>query len=224
MSSNEFNLLPPNASANDQKNAKFLVDGLEREINLNTLPLEAHASLLPHLAIAYGVDISGLTEDEARAYLNNAFEIHRHKGTVYAVKKAIAVMFSAAELKEWFDVGLTAGLFDVEVTIAPDPSKVYSSKRFSTAKRLIDDAKNVRSHLNSFKVRMPPITATVGVGTLKSPVILHPYLDINEMILGDDTGVSSGWVFEPTLHKNINESVTLSDTNLQGGYQWQLEV
>jgi phage tail P2-like protein len=224
MSNNEFNLLPPNASADDQKNAKFLVDGLEREVNLSTLPLEAHASLLPHLAIAYGVDISGLTDGEAREYLNNAFEIHRHKGTVYAVKKAIAVMFGDAELKEWFDNDLTAGLFDVEVVIDPDPSKVYSSKRFSTAKRLIDDAKNVRCHLNIFNVRMPPITATVAVGTLKSPVILHPYLDINEVILGEITGVSGGWIFDPTLQTNINESVTLSDTNLIGGYQWQLEV
>jgi len=224
MSKNRFNLLPPNASADDQKNANFLVDGLNRKVNLSTLPLEANSSLLSHLAIAYSVDISGLTDDEARAYLNNAFEIHRHKGTVYAVKKTIAVMFSDAELKEWFDVGLTVGLFDVEVTISQDPSKVYSSKRFSTAKRLIDNAKNVRSHLNSFKVRMPPIIATVSVSTLNSPVMLHPYLDINEVIMGDDTGVSVGWVFDPTLRKNINESVTLSDTNLKGGYQWQIEV
>lgn len=224
MSKINHNLLPPNASADDQSNARFLVDGLDREINLSTLPLEAHVSLLPHLALSYGVDISGLTESETRFYLQKAFEIHRYKGTVYAVKTAIAVMFESAELKEWFDNDLTAGLFDVEVTIAPDPSRVYSKERFNTAKRLIDDAKNVRSHLNTFKVVLPPIVAGVGVGVLSTKIEPNPLSKINEVILTDDVALRGGYRLEPTLKTNINETVTLKDINIQGGYRWQLEA
>jgi len=165
MSNASFNLLPPNASADDQTNASFMVDVLERKVNLSTLPLEANVSLLPHLAVGYDVDISGLTEDEARKYLHNAFEIHKYKGTVYAVKKAIEVMFDSGVLIESFDSDtLSGGDFDVRVTLDVDFSKVYHLEKFKKAKELIDSAKNVRSHLNSFDIDLPESRLDFSVG------------------------------------------------------------
>lgn len=74
-----------------------------------------------------------------------------------------------------------------------------------------------------FKVRLPPIVATVGVSTLKSPVMIHPYMDINELLLSG-FGVDGGWVYEPTLQTNINEALSLDAINTKGGYRWQVEV
>jgi phage tail P2-like protein len=175
-----FDLLPPNASFDDQQNARCMVEILERKVNLSTLPLEANVSLLPHLAVSYDVDITGLTEDEARKYLHSAFEIHRYKGTVYAVKKAIEVMFDSGELVESFDDdALSGGDFDVKVTLDVDFSKVYHLERFKKARELIYSAKNVRSHLNRFAIALPQSKLLYGVGVELTQMIgLSSSIDI----------------------------------------------
>ena len=220
-----MSLLPPNQPINDQKLVLFLTDNLECLTEyLTTLPDEANKEVLEHLAVIFDVDITGLNEDEAREYIKSAIDIHKHKGTVYAVKKAINVVFEKAELKEWFDKDLTAGLFDVEVTIAPDTKKIYSSKKFQTAIRLLNDAKNVRSHLNTFEIRLPPITAPLKVGTFSEAVKIHPYINIDEIIDLETININSGYKYDPEIKTNIDEVVTADDINLTGGYKWQVEV
>jgi len=218
-------LLPSNSSLREQKFAQFLDARVREDYScLDTDPLKCEASILPHLAVWLGVDIDGLSESESRAYLKSALLSRTKKGTVGVVEDALNSVFDNSKVVEWWEDGeLDKGTFDVEVVLESDVNKVYDGKKFETAKGLMDKSKNVRSHLKQFKVKMPPVTVTVAVSTLKPPVSLHLYSDINEQI---ESGfeVESGWVYKPTMHTDINESLNLEPIQTKGGYRWQVEV
>ena len=245
-----MSLLPPNQPINDQKLALFLTDNLECLTEyLTTLPDEANKEVLEHLAVIFDVDIAGLNEDEAREYIKSAIDIHKHKGTVYAVKKAINVVFEKAELKEWFDKGLTAGLFDVEVTLKADPTAIYTTKKFQTAKTLINDAKNVRSHLNHFEIKFPQSTGeiqttnalnlkvgvsnktnltTTSTATINAKSTASYNFDFNQdtnKYLNSDAKVfiSSVAVFTFALDQDTKlKSSAISTNQINGGAMWQI--
>ncbi len=218
-------LLPSNSSLQEQKFAQFLDEVAKEDYGvLSICPLECKASLLPHLALWVGVDISDLEESEAREYIKKAIQTKTKKGTVGAVEEVLKSIFSEAVLKEWFeDDSLKKGEFKAHLTIKPDPSLKYGEKKFEAIKRLINQTKNVRSHFAGFDVVLPPIEATVGVSTLQSPVSLQPFGDIDESI---ESGfeIKGGYIYEPTFKTNINELLSLDEINIKGGYKWQLEV
>ena len=219
-------LLPTNQALKEQRFAEFVDESLIHDNSVITLdPLTCHFSLLEHIALGFGASIAGMNENEARLYLSKIERIKTQRGTAGAVEDTLAVTFEDAELVEWFEdrASLEVGEFGVEVVIKADASLVYDKRKFKLSKWLINQAKNVRSHLKYFKVRLPPIVATVGVSTLKSPVMIHPYMDINELLLSG-FGVDGGWVYEPTLQTNINEALSLEPINTKGGYRWQVEV
>ena len=126
-----MSILPPNATETDIAVANLFLNKLNIDnSNISILPLTAKAEILPHLAVMFDVDISNLEESEARIYIHNALEIHKYKGTVYAVKKAINTVFEIAELVEWFDRDLAAGLFDVDISVTTDLSITYGLDKF----------------------------------------------------------------------------------------------
>jgi len=55
---------------------------------INTLANKAPKNLLPVLSASFDVDIDGLSENEARELIKNAFEIHYYSGTFYSLNKA----------------------------------------------------------------------------------------------------------------------------------------
>ena len=218
-------LLPSNSSLQEQTFAQFLDEMAKEDYGvLSICPLECKASLLPHLALWVGVDISDLEESEAREYIKKAIQTKTKKGTVGAVEEVLKSIFSEAVLKEWFeDDSLKKGEFKAHLTIKPDPALKYGEKKFEATKRLINQTKNVRSHFAGFDVALPPIEATVGVSTLQSPVSLQPFVGIDECI---ESGfeIKGGYIYEPTFKTDINELLSLDEINIKGGYKWQLEV
>jgi len=218
-------LLPSNQPLQEQDFAEFVDESLIHDNSVISLdPLTCHFSLLEHISLGFGTSINGMTEKEARIYLSKIEKIKTQRGTAGAVEDTLGVTFEDAELIEWFeDESLDVGEFGVEVVIKADTSLIYDERKFKLSKWLINQAKNVRSHLKSFQVRLPPIIATVGVSTLKSPVMLHPYMEIRELI-ESGFGVDGGWVYEPKLQTSINEALNLESINTKGGYKWQVEV
>lgn len=114
-------MLPPTASPL----AKAL-DLLEER--LLSLPVEMiskdpaviDVSLLDHLAWENSVDVWDLDwpEDIKRSVVSASFEVHRFKGTPFAIRKALAAFDVDTELLEWFEPegiadGLQAGSFRV---------------------------------------------------------------------------------------------------------------
>ncbi len=65
---------------------------------------DAPAAILPDLAWERSVDVwdPAWSDDVKRAVIDAAPEVHRHKGTVYAVKTALSALGVDAQVSEWW--------------------------------------------------------------------------------------------------------------------------
>lgn len=118
--------------------------------NPDTCPVE----LLPWLAWAFSVDgwSSGWTEEQKREVIRNAVFIHRHKGTLGAVKRALSSLGYELTVIEWFDDPEPAApyTFRVEVSV---PDRGIDEAVYEEVAHIIRDTKNVRSHLAGMLAR-----------------------------------------------------------------------
>lgn len=128
-------------------------------IELDTAPLRGladsarcPATLLPWLAWAMSVESwdDALNDKQRRELIRQSIPIHKHKGTAGAVRRAMAALGVTVEFQEWRDYGgapytfrLTAWANDNH---APDQKQVLSADLYRRLRRVVDDAKNERSH------------------------------------------------------------------------------
>lgn len=119
-------LLPPNASVFERAIEDVIVrrfDAVEVSIaTIKTLwnPWECPLLFLPWLAWALHVDEweSGWSETVKRQTVAGAMEIHRHKGTPWAVEQALVLSgVPFARVQEWFEYAGTPGHFKILVDI-----------------------------------------------------------------------------------------------------------
>ena len=121
-----------------------------------------------------GWNLAG-TESARRALLKRAIELHRHKGTPWAVRTALETALpTEATIREWFAYGGDPFFFRVRLDVS-DPG--LDEAGTTRAVRLIFDYGNVRSWLGclgSFPRRPLPIAiATAGVMRTLNRVRLH---------------------------------------------------
>ncbi|WCN11286.1 phage tail protein I [Marinomonas mediterranea] len=151
-------LLPSNSSELEQCLDQLAAQRLSFDLSLaDTNPLTCVAESLPILAASWKVDVRGLNERESRELIANAWEIHRYKGTAHAVKKALSSVFSKVQIQEF----KTPYVFDAVVTLGGDPNQVFDDEKFATAKRLANEAKNLRSRFGEFVIALPEAQASV---------------------------------------------------------------
>lgn len=117
--------------------------------NAQTCP----AALLPWLAWAFSVDEwdPGWSEEQKRAAIAASVDVHRHKGTVGALRTAIeALSIESVELIEWFEENADPYTFRLLIEVA------QKDLRRSLLLRLLDvvvSTKNLRSHLTEVGIR-----------------------------------------------------------------------
>ena len=113
-------------------------------------------SLLDLLAWQFHVEGYDLakTLEEKRNLVKNAIELHRYKGTKYAVQKALSILGLSSEIVEWFETGgnLPPHTFGIQTTSVPKNFKKILSvisdyKRESAHLAILTDG-NCRSRLN----------------------------------------------------------------------------
>jgi len=112
-------------------------------------PDEAPASFLPILAWEYSVDEwePGWTDAQKRQAIKVSVDIHRHKGTAWAVEQAVAVADARALVEEWFEYGGTPYYF--RLTIELEPEEPWAASTANTLIRAALRSKNVRSYLEA---------------------------------------------------------------------------
>lgn len=108
-----------------------------------------HASALPHLADQFHVaELEGWsfaqTDVEKRALIKRALELHRYKGTTWAIKKVFEVLSLEAEIQEWFQYDGNPYKFKVFLK-----SVIQDEDTYKKLVDLINEYKNVRSWLDS---------------------------------------------------------------------------
>ncbi|HCH1064853.1 TPA: phage tail protein I [Vibrio parahaemolyticus] len=100
-------LLPPNASGLERDIEQVIVQSTDLPIRIKDLwdPHSCPLSLLPWLAWALSVDEwdDRWPEHIKRQVVQDSFDVHRFKGTPYAVQKALDSLNIKTHLREWWE-------------------------------------------------------------------------------------------------------------------------
>jgi len=84
------------------------------------------------------------TIEEKRNFVKNAIELHRYKGTKYAIERVLKVLNISGEVKEWFEYGGKPYRFKVDLGIK---NKEITPELHKKLLELINEYKNERSWL-----------------------------------------------------------------------------
>lgn len=102
-------LLPPNASQLERDIEKLFTNSLALPVQIKDLwdPFRCPLPLLPWLAWANSVDQweDSWPEHIKRQVVADAFEVHRYKGTPFAVQHALNSLGIKTNIKEWWETG-----------------------------------------------------------------------------------------------------------------------
>ncbi len=117
-----MNVLPPNSTDLE----KAMVGAFESVLDSKDLLIQTlwNADLcpyefLPYLASALSVDFAiynQLNESERRAYIKKSIEIHRQKGSLGALKKALNIADYDIKVKEWYEYNGTPHTIKVDMS------------------------------------------------------------------------------------------------------------
>ena len=187
---NNQSLLPPNAT----QLLRDLESVFGDSFDLPTLnryvvnPDLAPVHILPWLAWALSVDdwSDNWSEQIRRNVIKASVEVHRKKGTIGALKKALqAFNYTNVKVEEWFEYGAEPYFFRVffdvnepgfDVNILPQVQKV------------IESTKNARSHLENLRAYL---SAEMGLLRLGSLIISKEVTAIDSVNFDVDDEVSN---------------------------------
>lgn len=168
-------LLPPNSTDLERAIAEATARSTDLAVPLRTLwnPEQIRADLLPYLAWAYSVEEEwefAETEAERRALVASSVELHRYKGTPYAVRRGLQSLgFLDAEIhegeqvlrhdgsflrsgSETYNAGSRWALFSVTLDLGN--TKGFDERIAARVRRAIDIWKNARSQLHRIELRV----------------------------------------------------------------------
>ena len=141
-------LLPPSASdfmRNAEKVTEKITDipvMLHNLWNADTCPV----SLLPYLAWALSVDRwdKDWPEQTKRQSIRDAWLIHRHKGTIGALRRVVEPLGYIINVTEWWETNDPPGTFRLDIGVLESG---ITEEMYYEMERLIADAKPASRHL-----------------------------------------------------------------------------
>jgi len=125
-----------------------LIDQIENEEVLDLLAHQFHIE---------GWELAKSLEDKRRL-IKSAIELHRYKGTPYAIKKVLEALGLEGQVKEWFEYGEKPYRFKVYVSSIP------SEELWQKLIHLINEYKNERSWLDAIGIHSES-RSTIYIGT-----------------------------------------------------------
>ena len=160
-------LLPPSLNTEPFKE---IAEGLDTQfqkvweelVNVVIYPRidEAGEKLLDLLGWQFhieGWELAKSLEDKRRL-IKSAIELHKHKGTPYAIKKVLEALGLEGQVKEWFEYGGEPYKFKVYVSSIP------SEELWEKLVKLINEYKNERSWLDAIGIHSES-RSTIYIGT-----------------------------------------------------------
>jgi len=132
------------------------------------------------------------TTDQKREIIKRAIELHRFKGTVWAVKEALKTIgYPDAILTEHVGTGAGAwATFRIEIDAGNNP---VSAAAVDELVRMIDEYKNVRSHLLdiSYKISFDPDSITLTDESYEGPAVD----DSDDIYVGGDFRYNGAYTY-----------------------------
>ncbi len=187
---NNQSLLPPNASTLLRDLEEIFGDSF----NLPTLnryvvnPDLAPAHILPWLAWALSVDdwSDSWPEQIRRNVIKASVEVHRKKGTIGALKKALqAFNYENVKVEEWFEYGADPYFFRVFFDVI-EPG--FDVNILPQVQKVIESTKNARSHLESLRAYLSAEMGLVSIGTI---IISKEVTSLNPVIFDHDDNLEN---------------------------------
>jgi len=152
----DVSLLPPSATTQEISLANTVARISDIPVPNGDLynPATCPAAMLPWLAWAFSVDEwnPAWAESQKRQAIANSVYVHRHKGTIGALKSAIGALGFDLAVQEWqqlvpqgdpYTFGLTLTIDDVGISSPGDFENIYFTA---------ESAKNARSHMTFFDI------------------------------------------------------------------------
>jgi len=138
------------------------------------------ANVLPHLAGQFHVmGLEGWefaqTERERRDLIRRAIELHRYKGTPWAIEQVLVTLNLQGVVSEWFDYGGQPYRFKVDVDVS---GRGLSQIEYQRLEALILQYKNKRSRLDGLSLTLtarspvPVVAAALLAGEV---ITVYPY-------------------------------------------------
>lgn len=128
-------------------------------------------ALLPWLADAFSVDTwdPAWTEEQKRQTIKDSVFVHRHKGTIGAVKRALASLGLDVQVQEWFNQIPEGDPFTFRLLVKADQTGADKAA-LTRVRDVVTATKNLRSHVAEIVPQVvttagPTIAAVSGVGT-----------------------------------------------------------
>lgn len=153
-------LLPPPPLASDERFSILANIAAERFAQLDLTALMVYlvdlvdASALPALAEQFHVQglegwLFTTDEREKRELIKQAIELHKYKGTIWAVRRVLEILSLPGTISEWFEYGGRAYFFKVDIALV---DKGLDENLFNDLVELIHEYKNTRSKLEALIV------------------------------------------------------------------------
>jgi len=124
------------------------------------------------LAWQYHVDFyeNGLTLNEKRSLVKTSIDVHRHKGTPYAVQTVVSAILENAKVEEWFEYGGEPYHFRVKLITGP----MTGAETIAKLTKAINMTKNARSWLDGVEFSRE-IMQEIYIGSMSW---MHKYVEI----------------------------------------------
>ncbi|OOF53119.1 phage tail protein I [Rodentibacter trehalosifermentans] len=152
-------LLPIGSTPLEKRAAEILKSAVENPIIIADLinPDRCPVELLPYLAWAFSVDKwdEHWTEEVKRIAIKQSYFVHKHKGTIAAVKRVIEPIGYLVDLTEWFNAKPQGrpGTFSLTVEV---PESGLNEQTYNELVRLVNDVKPVSRHLIQLAIAISP--------------------------------------------------------------------
>ena len=182
-------LLPPGASDLERAAAQALATALDLQVPLRDLwrPERCPLELLPFLAWAFSVDRwdPDWRESTKRGVVRAAFFIHRHKGTIAALRRVVEPLGYLLEVIEWWETTPPGvpGTFSLRVGVQEHG---IDDATITELERLIDDAKPLTRHLVALAIEIESCGSAFGAAALLSgeDLTIYPFSIAGRATLG----------------------------------------
>lgn len=150
---NNVRLLPVGSSELELAAEKACAELTRVPVPLRQLwnPLECPAPLLPYLAWAFSVDRwdENWTEEAKRNVIQTAKYIHKHKGTIGAIRRVVEPLGYLINVTEWWHNNEAPGTFRLDIGVLESG---ITEEMYLEMERLIADAKAASRHLTGLNI------------------------------------------------------------------------
>jgi len=172
-------VLPPNASLLERATESAVnaaISSISVPVKDLWSPELCPVELLPWLAWALSVDNWNANWSEAvqRSVIKASVGVHRHKGTIGALRRAIAALGHGIEVQEWFQYGGAPYSFRLNVNLT---ARGLTDLEQQEILLTVEQTKNVRSWLEALIVYLTSRASVYCAATIQSgeDCTIYPY-------------------------------------------------